>query len=262
MFHANLPSINDAGASGYYLFIPAATEGSGSRATFAIYFANVSNLAYANETLSPTIKSFVSLLGNASIEYSLAVISESKDFFAESLPGQSDPGGSVDRVGSRLISHDFLASSCGPTQLTSVLHNISSQAPGTGFTGHVVAGGKVARNTSDSAVNPAWRRTVTHIDYGSSWADGVTLEQQRLVADRITNKQLPLLRALEPEMGAYLNEADADEADWQKSFWGANYERLLKIKKKWDPQGLFITRRGVGSEQWDEDGLCRIHHDV
>jgi hypothetical protein len=59
-------------------------------------------------------------------------------------------------------------------------------------------------------------------------------------------------------MGAYLNEANAYEKDFQSSFWGDNYNRLYKIKQKWDPTGLFITRSGVGSEDWDTEGLCRV----
>jgi hypothetical protein len=45
-----------------------------------------------------------------------------------------------------------------------------------------------------------------------------------------------------------LNEANAYETKFQASFWGKNHPKLLKIKKKWDPEGLFVVRRGVGSE--------------
>jgi hypothetical protein len=39
-------------------------------------------------------------------------------------------------------------------------------------------------------------------------------------------------------------------------FWGGNYERLYNIKQEGDPRGLFISRKGVGSEDWDDVGLC------
>jgi FAD/FMN-containing dehydrogenase len=35
---------------------------------------------------------------------------------------------------------------------------------------------------------------------------------------------------------------------WQTEFWGSNYPRLLKIKKKYDPTNLFTVHKGVGSE--------------
>ncbi|WP_368042651.1 BBE domain-containing protein [Paraburkholderia atlantica] len=39
---------------------------------------------------------------------------------------------------------------------------------------------------------------------------------------------------------------------------GANYARLLSIKKRYDPHGLFFVRHGVGSEDWSDDGFTRM----
>jgi hypothetical protein len=68
--------------------------------------------------------------------------------------------------------------------------------------------------------------------------------------------------------GSYGNEAHAMAPDWQDDFYGAHYPRLLKIKKKYDPRGVFYAITGVGSEEWEirtSDGittqngrLCRI----
>jgi len=57
------------------------------------------------------------------------------------------------------------------------------------------------------------------------------------------------IRALTPASGSYPNQADYFEPDWQRSLWGANYPRLLKIKQAYDPHGLFRVHHGVGSEQ-------------
>jgi FAD/FMN-containing dehydrogenase len=66
------------------------------------------------------------------------------------------------------------------------------------------------------------------------------------------------LRAVVPNGGAYVAESDYFEKDWQHSYWGANYERLASIKKKYDPTGLFFVHNGVGSEEWDTDGFTRL----
>ena len=55
------------------------------------------------------------------------------------------------------------------------------------------------------------------------------------------------LRKLVPQPGSYLSESDYFEPDWPQAFWGANHERLLAVKKKYDPQGLFTVHHGVGS---------------
>lgn len=60
--------------------------------------------------------------------------------------------------------------------------------------------------------------------------------------------------------GSYWNEADYYEKDWQTSFWGeANYPKLLIIKQKYDPNGLFTCHHCVGSESWSTDGNCKLY---
>jgi FAD/FMN-containing dehydrogenase len=66
------------------------------------------------------------------------------------------------------------------------------------------------------------------------------------------------LRTLAPQPGSYLAESNYFEPDWQRSFWGANYQRLLAVKTQYDPDGLFFVHHGVGSERWSADGFTRI----
>jgi FAD/FMN-containing dehydrogenase len=66
------------------------------------------------------------------------------------------------------------------------------------------------------------------------------------------------LRKVVPAPGSYLSESDYFEADWQRSFWGSNYPRLLAAKNRYDPDGLFFAHHGVGSERWSADGFTRI----
>lgn len=65
------------------------------------------------------------------------------------------------------------------------------------------------------------------------------------------------LRAVAPDAGSYVSESDYFESDWQNAFWGANYDRLLTVKRRYDPDGLFFVHHGVGSEGWSQDGFER-----
>ena len=65
------------------------------------------------------------------------------------------------------------------------------------------------------------------------------------------------LRLVAPNAGSYTNETNYFEKSFQKSFWGPNYPRLLEVKKKYDPDGLFFVHNGVGSEGWSKDGFER-----
>lgn len=91
-----------------------------------------------------------------------------------------------------------------------------------------------------------------------SWDVNASLAEQHAIIRNMTDVEIPILRGVEGEenMGAYLNEASPYEPGVQKSFWGDNYEKLYAVKKRWDPKGLFITRMGVASEDWDDAGVC------
>ena len=66
------------------------------------------------------------------------------------------------------------------------------------------------------------------------------------------------LRRVAPAAGSYVSESDYFLRDWQRGFWGTNYARLLRTKRRYDPDGLFFVRHGVGSEDWSEDGFTRV----
>lgn len=55
-------------------------------------------------------------------------------------------------------------------------------------------------------------------------------------------------------------QALPDQPDWQRAFWGENYDRLVQLKKKVDPDDVFWCKPCVGSDGWTEvDGqLCRV----
>jgi FAD/FMN-containing dehydrogenase len=66
------------------------------------------------------------------------------------------------------------------------------------------------------------------------------------------------LRKVVPDPGSYVSESDFFEANWQRAFWGGNYARLLAVKDRFDPDGLFFVHHGVGSERWSDDGFTRL----
>jgi hypothetical protein len=87
----------------------------------------------------------------------------------------------------------------------------------------------------------------------------VKMASARIDAARIGKAMNELLKVA-PGAGSYVAESDYFKADWQTAFWGTNYPRLAAVKNKYDPDGLFFVRHGVGSEQWSEDGFTRSDH--
>jgi len=66
------------------------------------------------------------------------------------------------------------------------------------------------------------------------------------------------LLTVAPHAGSYVSESNYFERDWQASFWGSNYPRLAAAKRRYDPDGLFFVRHGVGSEGWSDDGFTSL----
>lgn len=76
-------------------------------------------------------------------------------------------------------------------------------------------------------------------------------------AKRINSAMNELLK-IAPAAGSNVSESDFFEKKWQQSFWGDNYSKLLDVKKKYDPEGLFYVHHGVGSEKWSDNGFTKI----
>lgn len=62
---------------------------------------------------------------------------------------------------------------------------------------------------------------------------------------------IPRLKALAPDSGAYINEADPSNPDWKHDYFGTNYDALLRIKREYDPNGLFWCKPCVGWDDWE-----------
>ncbi|KAJ7615845.1 hypothetical protein FB45DRAFT_934776 [Roridomyces roridus] len=100
-----------------------------------------------------------------------------------------------------------------------------------------------------TSVTEAWRSSLYHVTTVKTWAWNATREE-KVKAYRSVSEAIGYLREITPGGAAYLNEADVYEPDHQESFWGANYEELLRIKRKYDPLQLLDCWHCVG---WDRE---------
>ncbi|KAL0570059.1 hypothetical protein V5O48_011901 [Marasmius crinis-equi] len=124
-----------------------------------------------------------------------------------------------------------------------------------------------------NAVLPAWRDAARFFGAVLPLVDGESVEQQLRDQNKITTEFIPPLKKLTPGSGAYVNEylieivdsqADPNDPDWKETFYGPNYDRLLSIKDKWDPEHILYGSIAVGGDRWretDEGRLCRVGGD-
>ncbi|KAM4055825.1 FAD binding domain-containing protein [Hirsutella rhossiliensis] len=107
-----------------------------------------------------------------------------------------------------------------------------------------------------NAVLPQWRSAIALAIITLPWNFDKPYELMAAEQDCITRELQPAIEAATPGAGAYMNEAD-----FQEAFFGDNYPALLRIKKRYHPRGLLYAKAGVGSEEWLVKGdgrLCRV----
>ncbi|KAK0718552.1 hypothetical protein B0T26DRAFT_676704 [Lasiosphaeria miniovina] len=123
-----------------------------------------------------------------------------------------------------------------------------------------------------TAISPNWRAAIMHADIfdyslfgggggggGFGGASSAPASPEAVKASHAKfNSYMDVIRAATPAGGSYFNEADVQEPNWQRSFFGANYARLARVKRARDPWGLFWAPTMPGSEAWavgTADGL-------
>ena len=125
---------------------------------------------------------------------------------------------------------------------------------------------------STDAVRAAARETATNPEVADAFAlaimgmDGPSayppLPQPSLPPARADQASIhrasELLRQAAPGAGCYMSECDYFNPDWRRASWGPHAERLEAIKRRYDPDGLFIVHHGVGSQGWSADGFTRV----
>ncbi|KAF9053297.1 FAD-binding domain-containing protein [Panaeolus papilionaceus] len=97
----------------------------------------------------------------------------------------------------------------------------------------------------DTSINPLWRSSLYSVVTVNKYLYNATLADRQAAYAASTTAIQPL-RDLTPNGGAYHNEADVHEPNHEWSFWGPNYDKLLAIKKKYDPDHILDCWHCVG----------------
>lgn len=247
-FHELMPAMVDAGAmvvfliNTQYLVLKPVTVWNSS----AAYVKDV--------VLGPFAKALQDIGITPPIVYSELSYRDHYDRYMGPLPRGSFE---VNRYqfGGRLIPRSVLQNNTA--ELTKVYSDLAANGvllAGSSANYHKPAG------APDNAVLPAWRNTITQLQLITNWNSTAPWADMEAAQDKMTNVFMPKIEAVTPGSGSYMNEADFHQKNWQSTFYGENYKKLLQIKKKYDPQDVFYNLKGVGSEAWNvaEDGrMCR-----
>ena len=271
-YFAQLVRINDAkGTAWNYIYTQAPTTWNPQR-TFS--FVGQINL---NDVSASEAKKFAEPLFEELNAIGINLKNPEPAFY-ETFPDQAfrpnGPGEGVGngRFGSRLFPRSNFEDP-ESEEFAKTMKSIRSFVEDGGYTFHSVdyhpsheTAGYPGRN---SAVNPHLRTAIMHATGFDTASYGPeTTPQQRIASHARLNEYVQKWRDASPGSGAYMNEADTAEPNFQESMYGNNYARLLEIKKEIDPWGVFYAVTAVGSDAWKVEAnsgmptqqgrLCRI----
>ncbi|KAI9038130.1 FAD-dependent oxidoreductase [Aspergillus affinis] len=251
--HTYFPKLQDAGMHGYYTM-----SGSPKTMTAALLQYNEPNATSAKKLLEPLQGLLNS--ANASVTHSITAQWVPEWYsLMQIVPTSGNTGSTRSTRASRLIPRralenvDLLAqvleTAASPNNVTDGISNPSISGTMT-----------ISRKSVDNALNPAWREAAVHFITSQSWDDTVSEDLADQAIEDMTFRRGYALRQLAPDSGAYFNEANEHEPNWQWSLFGKNYPRLQSIKQKYDPDGMLWCNHCVGSDEWtleDNGSLCR-----
>lgn len=164
------------------------------------------------------------------------------EFYMDMFADESPSTNSI--VGGRLFTQRDVAER--NEQVTDAL--IMASVSGINI-GHIVNPGHGVP-VVDNAIHPKWRNAssfvITNVLMNGTEPWSVKKERERYNTEVVGKA----LREAGPDGASYVNEGDLYEPNWQDAYWGENYPRLLKIRQKWDPKGVFYTQTTPGTEKW------------
>ncbi|KAH9844887.1 FAD-binding domain-containing protein [Teratosphaeria destructans] len=239
--------------------IPGLSTASGfSSQGFTMNFATLPG--GTTETLREALASYMTQLKKLGVFMVADVTHMQSSFFDHYKTFADSPPINI-TMGSRLIPASLVQDDDQLDTLVSTMKTLVIREQGVfALISNNVSLSRVGIAADDNAVLPAWRDALFLANFGVYVSDGEPWANLSADQTRVNHWQT-LLRDQTPGSGAYGNEATFNNAMWKEDYFGANYDRLLAVKRAYDPHGLFWANTVVGSDaHWvmQPDGrLCR-----
>jgi hypothetical protein len=262
LFYESIPYLSDIGFAGY---------GSWSiNAPAALYQNFTTAYTHSFTLLSHNVSQVVSLFQPVldklaklnTTDMTMSTYQESFDdygtYFAEKN-GTVAPVGGIGVCDNRLLDGPSLTSNT--TFLRETLDIIAGTPEEHTYHSISLHGGKVFLDADEplSGVAPAWRKGYVLDIIARTFPEE---SNGTAVFEDVRVNKMGAMRALAPNAGSYMNEADWGNKMWKEDFYGSNWNMLSVIKRKYDPEGLFYCLTCVGSDEWEEvssGALCRVN---
>ncbi|KAI0202674.1 FAD binding domain-containing protein [Astrocystis sublimbata] len=257
-----------AAIDAWHDFLPALNSVPGFACTFGVWEAMAEMLIKIPDgtttELDEALRPFLSRLDALKIPYDNVVVSK-PTYYELFIASEASPPLSNfptnDMTGGRIIPLSTVEEADQRKKLVDAMRSMLETK--TANTTFMVSGNaanlSVSHTGLENAVLPAWRDMAYTFQLNAYPDPAAPVEVLSQLSQNILDAQ-DVLRDLAPGSGTYLNEATYDPVHWKEDFYGVNYVKLLAVKHRYDPNGLFYGPGVVGSDEWDvapNGRLCR-----
>ncbi len=212
---------------------------------FGIDFATLPNATA--DTMAAALEPFVQKLNNLDVHLDLKEITSHPTYQEHYDHFTAFSYDTNNTLGSRLIPRSTVENQL-PDLISFFKSVVTESDAGLAILGGNYTHLRVGNDPGSNAVHPAWRDSLACLNFFLPLPEDAPWElinqHQKLV-----NKWQDQFKGLAHGGGAYMNEATYDNPDWKVDYFGENYNRLLSIKKKYDPEHVFWANAAVGSDE-------------
>ncbi|KAH9907285.1 hypothetical protein F4778DRAFT_768905 [Xylariomycetidae sp. FL2044] len=111
--------------------------------------------------------------------------------------------------------------------------------------------GTLSGSNLTTSVHPAWYQALWSVSTSLSLPWNATYAERLQKLKILTQATMLAEQLTGQDGGSYLNEANPFTPKWRESWWGRNFEALLEIKNKYDPNSLLNCWKCIGFDETD-----------
>ncbi|KAL6889993.1 FAD-dependent monooxygenase [Trichoderma evansii] len=262
-----IPDLMDAGLAGSANVLAGPSTGVSISLGFFAYNSTADALKSLTATVLASMQAQSAYKGSITVSLTDPVTYPSFLSFFDDLNSSPSGAGQASLLSSRLLGRAQLSDLTIPNLVSNFQRIMLGDD--TGSESLLIIGlqaGPGPRSVEQSmrgALNPVWRSTYIHVISVRSNLNASNPPQEALNAAAMWCDQNleSVWREWAPDTGAYMNEANPFNSQFQHDFYGSSYDQLLEVKRKYDPTESLFVLSGVGSDAWEYDlnsgKLCR-----
>jgi hypothetical protein len=216
-------------------------------------FVHVTPLLTTAEEAEESLSEIVDFANANGGHVAIEAVPDWYTFFQKYVLSGSVSVGNLNIINTRLIPTAIFESKCGKQSLKKFFRDLIAE----GGSPYIPVDSPYLFKTEEgsTSVHPAWYESLWMLGQPSYWQWNSTLDERIAVAQNMQSQTVKQ-QALTPGGATYKNEGNPFTLNWKETWYGENYDELLALKNKYDPNGLLSCWGCIGWTEEDAQNSC------